>query len=119
MKKVTCHLFHEPVEISKALIAIASQEGNDGPEYDLMMAAAERIRELEAHTDFLYEDVNKREYAINSLKEEIKRALPIMRKFAEIEYYGKESLFIKMLLGNTKDPFGVHAWLARNDYENL
>lgn len=104
MKKVTCHLFHEPVEISKALIAIASQEGNDGPEYDLMMAAAERIRELEAHTDFLYEDVNKREYAINSLKEEIKRALPIMRKFAEIEYYGK-----------AKDPFGIHAWLAKND----
>ena len=106
MKKVTCHLFHEPVEISKALIAVASQEGNDGPEYDLMMAAAERIRELEAHTDFLYEDVNKREHVINSLKEELKLAIPAMRKFAEIEYYGK-----------AKDPFGVHAWLARNDHD--
>jgi hypothetical protein len=110
LKKVTCHLFHEPVEISKALIAIASQEGNDGPEYDLMMAAAERIRELEAHTDFLYEDVNKREYAINSLKEELKLALPAMRLFADnnpkFEYYGK-----------VQDSCGVHAWLARNDHD--
>ena len=106
MRKVNFHLFHDPVEITKALIAVASQEGNDGPEYDLMMAASERIRELEAHTDFLYEDVNKREYTINSLKEELKLAIPAMRKFAEIEYYGK-----------TKDPFGVHAWLARNDHD--
>ncbi len=106
MKKVTCHLFNEPVEISKALIAVASQEGNDGPEYALMIAAAERIRELEAHTDFLYEDVNKREYIIDTLKEKLKLAIPAMRKFAEIEYYGK-----------AKDPFGVHAWLARNNQD--
>ncbi len=93
MKKVTCHLFHEPVEITKALIAVASQEGNDGPEYDLLMAAAERIRELEAHTDFLYEDVNKREHVINSLKEELKLAIPEMREFAKknrkFEHNGK------------------------------
>ncbi len=48
MKKVTCNLFHEPVEISKALIAVASQEGNDGPKYDLMVEAADRIRLLES-----------------------------------------------------------------------
>lgn len=51
MREVTCHLFHEPVEITHALVAVASQEGNDGPEYDLMMAAAERIRFLESLLD--------------------------------------------------------------------
>lgn len=110
MKKVTCHLFHEPVEISKALIAVASQEGNDGHEYDLMMEAADRIRELEAHTDFLYEDVNKREYAINSLKEEIKLAIPEMREFAKKNRKFEHN-------GKTQDPHGVHAWLARNDHD--
>ena len=52
MKKVTYHLFHKPVEITSALIAAASQEGCDGPEYDLMIEAADKIKSLETVLGF-------------------------------------------------------------------
>ena len=49
MKKMIDYpLFHNPVEITHALITVASQENCDGPEYDLMMKAAEYIRVLES-----------------------------------------------------------------------
>lgn len=47
---VTHPLFHDPVEIKGALNGVASQEGNDGPDYDLMVAAAEYIDALERLT---------------------------------------------------------------------
>lgn len=46
-------LFHDSVEITHALVAVASQENHDGPEYDLMMGAAEYIRVLESVIDLL------------------------------------------------------------------
>lgn len=56
MKKVTCHLFHEPVEITKALIAVASHAQTtkdcDGPEYALMRTAADKIKSLETVLGF-------------------------------------------------------------------
>ena len=104
MKKVTCCPLQEPIEITKALLSLAPHKGCNA--YDLMREAADSIRELESCIDFLYEDVNKREHVINILKEEIKLAIPAMRKFAEIEYYGK-----------AKDPFCVHEWLKTNDPE--
>lgn len=52
MKKMIDYpLFHNPVEITHALITVASQENCDGPEYDLMMKAAEYIRYLESLID--------------------------------------------------------------------
>lgn len=52
MKKMIDYpLFHDPVEITHALITVASQENCDGPEYDLMMKAAEYIRVLESLID--------------------------------------------------------------------
>lgn len=102
MKKVTCNLFHEPVEITNALIAVASQEGNDGPEYDLMMEAADRIRVLE----------DKLQNMRNTFQEELKLAIPAMREFAQKNPIHQHQ-------GITQDPCGVHAWLARNvQYEN-
>ena len=66
MKKVTCHLFHEPVEITKALIAVASHAQTtkdcDWPEYDLMVDAAERIRELEVLLSFFVQARKSNEY---------------------------------------------------------
>jgi len=44
-------LFHNPVEITNALVTVASQENCDGPEYDLMMEAADYIRLLESLLD--------------------------------------------------------------------
>lgn len=45
--RVTHPLFHEPPEIKGVLQGVASQEGNDGPDYDLMVAAADYIDTLE------------------------------------------------------------------------
>ena len=45
--KVGCHLFDGPVDIKLALSAVAGQEGNDGPEYDLMSEASMYIADLE------------------------------------------------------------------------
>jgi len=54
MKKIIDYpLFHNPVEITNALVTVASQENCDGPEYDLMMEAAEYIRQLEILNDLL------------------------------------------------------------------
>ncbi len=39
MKKVYCHYYDDPIEITNALVTVASQENHDGPEYDLMMEA--------------------------------------------------------------------------------
>ncbi len=43
-------LFHEPTEIKGALNGVAGQENNDGPDYDLMVSAAEYIDSLERLT---------------------------------------------------------------------
>lgn len=53
MKTVNCSLFDHPVEITHALVTVASQEGCDGPEYDLMMEAVDYIRELESILDLI------------------------------------------------------------------
>lgn len=42
------HFQGKPVDIAAALFAFAAQEGCDGEEYDLMQAAGEYIRQLEA-----------------------------------------------------------------------
>lgn len=47
---VSYPLFNGPTEIKGALNGVASQEGNDGPDYDLMVAAAEYIDALERLT---------------------------------------------------------------------
>lgn len=47
-KMINYPLFHRPVEITHALVAVASQENCDGPEHDLMMEAADYIRVLES-----------------------------------------------------------------------
>lgn len=52
-KMINYPLFHNPVEITQALVTVASQENCDGPEYDLMMAAADYIRELESLLEIL------------------------------------------------------------------
>ena len=46
-KFVSHPLFHEPTEIKAALNGVASQEQNDGPDYDLMVEAATYIKQLE------------------------------------------------------------------------
>jgi hypothetical protein len=51
MRKVNYHLFDKPVDIHHALIAVASQENHDDPEYDLMILATDYIRELERVVD--------------------------------------------------------------------
>lgn len=40
-KMINYPLFHHPVEITHALVTVASQENCDGPEYVLMMTAVE------------------------------------------------------------------------------
>ncbi len=67
MKRVSCPLFDKPIEITHALIAVASQENHDGYEYDLMMEAADHIRALEAKIDSLYEKLTEREKLICNL----------------------------------------------------
>lgn len=50
MNKLVNHpLFHKPTEIKGVLYGVASQEGNDGPDYDLMVQADEYIHQLECH----------------------------------------------------------------------
>lgn len=50
MNKLVNHpLFNNPTEIKGVLHGVASQEGNDGPDYDLMVQAAEYIHQLECH----------------------------------------------------------------------
>lgn len=44
---VECHLFEEPVDITHALEAVASQDDVGVYEYDLMVHAADYIRKLE------------------------------------------------------------------------
>ena len=61
MKKVNCYLFYEPVGIANALLAVASQEGNNGPKYALMVEAVDRIRFLESLLD-ISSDVMVRVY---------------------------------------------------------
>lgn len=46
--KIYSELHGKEVELSYALSAIASQEGSDGNEYDLMQKASYRIIELES-----------------------------------------------------------------------
>lgn len=48
-------LFEKPVPIALALSAVASQENNDGPEYDLMVAASEYIIFLEKKIKIIQE----------------------------------------------------------------
>jgi hypothetical protein len=51
MRKVNYHFFHEPMDLVHVLIAVASQENHDTAEYDLMILAADYIRELERVVD--------------------------------------------------------------------
>ena len=44
--------YHQPTEIKAVLNGVASQEGNDGPDYDLMVEAADYINELESSVYF-------------------------------------------------------------------
>lgn len=66
-KKMVNHpLFHEPVEITHALVTVAAatiyaQEDRDNSDYALMMEAADHIRALEAKADFLYKALRNRE----------------------------------------------------------
>ena len=53
---VECHLFEEPVRITHALEAVASQENHDWPEYDLMVQAADYIRMLEHQVQELIDE---------------------------------------------------------------
>lgn len=48
-------LFEHPVTIASALSKVASQENNDGPEYDLMLAAADYINFLEKKINIIQE----------------------------------------------------------------
>ncbi len=58
-KKMVNHpLFHDPVEITHALVTVAAatiyaQDDRDNPDYALMMDAADRIRHLETLVDLL------------------------------------------------------------------
>lgn len=62
-KKIVNHpLFHDPVEITHALVTVASQENCDGPDYDLMMDAADRIRLLENLLDIYVSFAGDSEY---------------------------------------------------------
>lgn len=63
MKKMIDYpLFHKPVEITHALVTVASQENCDGPEYDLMMEAADYIRLLETLLDIYVKFAGDSEY---------------------------------------------------------
>lgn len=61
-KLIDYPLFHNPVEITNALVTVASQENCDGPEYDLMMNAADYIRLLESLLDIYVQFAGDREY---------------------------------------------------------
>lgn len=62
-KKIVNHpLFHEPVELTHALVTVASQENCDGPDYDLMIEAADRIRLLETLLDIYVKFAGDSEY---------------------------------------------------------
>lgn len=58
-KKMVNHpLFHEPVELTRALVTVAAatiyaQDDRDNYDYALMMEAADRIRYLETLVDLL------------------------------------------------------------------
>ena len=47
--KIKHPLFHDMIDIKAALSGVAGQENCDGPDYDLMMSAADYIAELEDH----------------------------------------------------------------------
>ena len=64
---VECHLFEEPVSITHALEAVASQENHDWPEYDLMVQAADYIRKLERQIKELMDEADI--YDVEELKE--------------------------------------------------
>lgn len=48
-KMINYPLFHRPVEITHALVTVASQENCDGPEHDLMMESLLEILNDMAH----------------------------------------------------------------------
>ena len=58
-RMVVYPLFEKPVPITLALSAVASQENNDGPEYDLMVAASEYITFLEKKIKIIQEILNE------------------------------------------------------------
>ena len=57
-KFVTHPLFHEQTEIKAALNGVASQEQNDGPDYDLMVEAAKYIKQLEKINKILVKQID-------------------------------------------------------------
>ena len=56
-KMINYPLFHNKVDIKAALHGVASQENCDGPEYDLMVCAAEYIQQLEEFSNLIYVSV--------------------------------------------------------------
>lgn len=70
MKKMIDYpLFHNPVEITHALVTVASQENCDGPEYDLMMNAADYIRLLESLLDIYVTHAWPEKYGVAWMKD--------------------------------------------------
>lgn len=64
---VECYLFEEPVNITHALEAVASQDDVDGYESDLMVQAADYIRKLERQIKELMDEADI--YDVGELKE--------------------------------------------------
>lgn len=56
-KMINYPLFHNKIDIKSALHGVAGQENCDGPEYDLMVEAAEYIQQLEEFSDYLYNNL--------------------------------------------------------------
>lgn len=64
-------LYHNPVSIPNTMIGVSSQENCDGPEYDLMMEAAEYIRVLESSIDLLQTQSYFMEYGPSNDEESV------------------------------------------------
>ena len=86
-KLIDYPLFHNPVEITNALVTVASQENRDGPEYDLMMNAADYIRLLESLLDIYIQFAGDREYGnewMEAWKEWAKNQKELSSEFVKI-----------------------------------
>ena len=85
-------LFHKPTEIKSALKEVASQKGNNNPDYGLMEKAANQINVLEmlyviAHREFqnvLSEEKEKYESLKRQLNVLEKRCSQVDKKFFKI-----------------------------------
>ena len=69
MTKLVNHpLYHKPTDIKAVLNGISSQEGNDGPDYDLMVKSADYIKELESDNKRLLEWIESLHYPIHLIR---------------------------------------------------